>query len=187
MEQYIPKAAVVEEINKRIMEAPIDCYGHQRVWAYNDVKDILDTFEVKEINENPEPAYRSKIIKVKCISPFDETWEKGKVYICEKWHHGDLNMDFWDVYYDYGSNPIYVQFSSVEMLEKEFAILRNDTLEAKEVNLEEEINKYISDNFFGSQTLGFFANRTKEEPNDEDIALVAKHFFELGLKVQKGE
>lgn len=63
-----------------------------------------------------------------------------------------------------------------------------DTLDAKEVNLEKEINKYISDNFFGSETMGFFANRTKEEPNDQDIALCAKHFFELGIKaVQKGE
>ena len=62
-----------------------------------------------------------------------------------------------------------------------------DSIEVKEVDLEKEINKYISDNFFGSQTLGFFANRTKEEPNDEDIALVAKYFFELGLKAQKGE
>lgn len=50
MEQYIPKAALLAKINKRIMEAPIDCYGHQRVWAYNDVKDILDTFKVKEVD-----------------------------------------------------------------------------------------------------------------------------------------
>ena len=62
-----------------------------------------------------------------------------------------------------------------------------DTLEVKEVDLEKEINKYISDNFFGSQTMGFFAARTKEEPNYQDIALCAKHFFELGLKAQKGE
>ena len=62
-----------------------------------------------------------------------------------------------------------------------------DTLEVKEVDLEKEINKYISDNFFGSQTMGFFSNRTKEEPNDQDIALCAKHFFELGLRTQKGE
>lgn len=62
-----------------------------------------------------------------------------------------------------------------------------DTLEAKEVNLKKEINKYISDNFFGSQTMGFFTARTKEEPNDQDIALCAEHFFELGLKAQKGE
>lgn len=57
-----------------------------------------------------------------------------------------------------------------------------DTLEVKEVDCEREINDYISNNFFGSQTLGFFTNRTKEEPNDQDIALCAKHFYELGLK-----
>ena len=57
------------------------------------------------------------------------------------------------------------------------------SLEVKEVDVEKEINKYISDNFFGSETIGFFSNRTKEEPNDGDIALVAKHFFELGLSV----
>lgn len=48
--KLIDKDAVVAEINKRIMDAPIDCYGHQRVWAYNDVKDILDTLEVKEVD-----------------------------------------------------------------------------------------------------------------------------------------
>ena len=62
-----------------------------------------------------------------------------------------------------------------------------DTLEVKEVDMEKEINKYICNNFFGSQTLGFFASRTKEEPNDVDMALCAKYFFELGLKAQKGE
>lgn len=62
-----------------------------------------------------------------------------------------------------------------------------NTLEVKGVDLEREINKYISDNFFGSETIGFFANKTKEEPNDQDIALCAKHFFDLGLRAQKGE
>lgn len=57
-----------------------------------------------------------------------------------------------------------------------------DTLDVKEVGLEKEINKYISDNFFGSETMGFFANRTKEEPNDQDISLCAKHFYELGIR-----
>lgn len=36
------------------MDAPINCYGHQRVWAYNDVKDILDTLEVKEVDLDDE-------------------------------------------------------------------------------------------------------------------------------------
>ena len=62
-----------------------------------------------------------------------------------------------------------------------------DTSEVKEVDLQKEINKYISDNFFGSETMGFFANRTKVEPDDQDIALCAQHFFELGLKARKGE
>lgn len=62
-----------------------------------------------------------------------------------------------------------------------------ENLKVKEVDLEKEINKYISDNFFGSETMGFFAVRTNEEPNDQDIALCAKYFFELGLKTQKGE
>lgn len=50
MAQYISKSALLAEINKRITDAPINNIGHQRVWAYNDVKDILDTLEVKEVD-----------------------------------------------------------------------------------------------------------------------------------------
>ena len=50
MTQYIDKAVIKAEIDKRIMDAPINYIGHQRVWAYNDVKDILNTLEVKEVN-----------------------------------------------------------------------------------------------------------------------------------------
>ena len=49
--KLIDKDALVAEINKRIIDAPINYIGHQRVWAYNDVKDILNTLEVKEIDE----------------------------------------------------------------------------------------------------------------------------------------
>ena len=48
MTQHIDKDALVAEINKRIIDAPINNIGHQRVWAYNDVKDIIDTLEVKD-------------------------------------------------------------------------------------------------------------------------------------------
>ena len=51
MTKYIDKDALVAEINKRIIDAPINYIGHQRVWAYNDVKDILNTLEVKEVEE----------------------------------------------------------------------------------------------------------------------------------------
>ena len=46
----IDKDALVAEINKRITDAPINNIGHQRVWAYNDVKDIIDTLKVKEVD-----------------------------------------------------------------------------------------------------------------------------------------
>ena len=52
--KLIDKAALVDEINKRIIDAPFDCYGYQRVWAYNDVKDILKTLEVKEVDLDKE-------------------------------------------------------------------------------------------------------------------------------------
>ena len=54
MTQYIDKSALVAEINKRITDAPINHIGHQRVWAYNDVKDIIDTLEVKEVDLEEE-------------------------------------------------------------------------------------------------------------------------------------
>ena len=49
--KLIDKDALVAEINKRIIDAPINNIGHQRVWAYNDVKDIINTLEVKEVKE----------------------------------------------------------------------------------------------------------------------------------------
>ena len=46
--KLIPKDALLAEINKRIIDTPINHIGHQRVWAYNDVKDIVKTLKVKE-------------------------------------------------------------------------------------------------------------------------------------------
>jgi len=51
-----------------------------------------------------------------------------------------------------------------------------NTLEVKEVDLEEEMRNYIINHYrIGSDTLEF------------DLNEVIKHFFELGLKAQKGE
>ena len=54
MAHLIDKDALVAEINKRITDAPINNIGHQRVWAYNDVKDIINTLEVKEVDLEKE-------------------------------------------------------------------------------------------------------------------------------------
>jgi hypothetical protein len=75
--KLIDKAAVVAEINKRIMDAPIDCYGHQRVWAYNDVKNILDTLEVKEVDLNLDKELEEFIEKSNAFVKDDFVVEKN--------------------------------------------------------------------------------------------------------------
>ena len=58
-----------------------------------------------------------------------------------------------------------------------------DTLEVKEVDLEKEVNNWRHEHFHG---------RRDKEADGEYLERVsqldlAKHFFELGLKAQKGE
>lgn len=115
---------------------------------------------------------KKRLIQVKCLYPHDESWQKNKVYTCEVWHHGDLNRDFWDVYYDYRKDPRYVQFSSIELLNEEFVVVQ----EQPEVDLEKEIEKW---------TEGY--EDDWEEWSTNDIISTAHHFYELGLKAKKGE
>ena len=59
----------------------------------------------------------------------------------------------------------------IAMLEELLSFLK--TIEVKEVDLEKEIKKYIEDNICGYCVPG--------------VEETAKHFYELGLKAQKGE
>ena len=58
-----------------------------------------------------------------------------------------------------------------------------DTIETKEVDLEKELDKYTTDNFWA-------LDGNNESPyllEKDDMLKVAKYFYELGLKTQKGE
>lgn len=55
-------------------------------------------------------------------------------------------------------------------------VILNDTLKVKEVDLEREIDNWICDNAI-----------THEDCSVTDVISTAKHFFELGLRAQKGE
>ena len=63
-----------------------------------------------------------------------------------------------------------------------------DTLEVKEVDLEKELNDFIEE-----QKAWVKDDRVVEYNNGDsfnhiyDLEPIAKHFFELGLKAQKGE
>lgn len=60
-----------------------------------------------------------------------------------------------------------------------------DTLEVKETNLEKHLKDDIEDVFFDLN--GVAVKGATHYLTVEDIKYIAKHFFELGLKAQKGE
>ena len=57
-----------------------------------------------------------------------------------------------------------------------------NTLEVKEVDLEKEIDDYMAKEWEGIEEDKHFYNMIKNDLSD-----IAKYFFELGLKAQKGE
>ena len=110
---------------------------------------------------------KKRLIQVKCLYPYDESWQKNKVYTCEVWHHGDLNRDFWDVYYDYGKDPRYIQFTSIELLNEEFVVIQ----EKPDADLE-KASRHVYESWMGGKMddvrrdmveLGKVLNARKEE------------------------
>ena len=69
-----------------------------------------------------------------------------------------------------------VLWAKIDMCNEIFSIL--DTLEVKEVDLDREIRRYRMRNPIIQH---------KEESLYDYMTNVAKHFFELGIKTQKGE
>lgn len=74
-------------------------------------------------------------------------------------------------------------YLSERMKEDSYILSFIDTLEVKEVDLEKELDTWRHNHFHGRRDI--FANgEYLERISQLDIA---KHFFELGLKAQKGE
>lgn len=62
-----------------------------------------------------------------------------------------------------------------------------DTLEVKEVDLDSNIRAYLT-NYYNVYEDGVLQSKKNSQPlSTYDIIKVAKHFFEFGLQVQKGE
>lgn len=62
-----------------------------------------------------------------------------------------------------------------------------DTLEVKEVDLEKELVDYHNENFSPCNDGTLLSCETGSELTWYDYERIAKHFFELGLKAQKGK
>lgn len=163
MEQYILKSDLVAEINKRIMDAPINCYGHQRVWAYNDIKDIIDTIEVKDPYE--------KYIQYASIEDGIKAHAETYSFNIESELFNQLTKEQQALW----RKEIEQACISGGEVGVELArdIRYKENVEMKEVDLEKELNIYLE----------------KVKETDEDIMFgdFARHFFELGIKTKKGE
>lgn len=141
---------------------------------------------------------KQRLIQVKCLYPYDESWQKNKVYTCKVWHHGDLNRDFWDVYYDYGNNPKYVQFPTIELLNEEFAIIQDETQvipEQPDVNLEKEIDVFFYGKNFkrcndgvrvpGALMRDWQNQNVSRSLSTDEIRRFARHFWFKGFNARK--
>lgn len=180
MNKYIDSEKLIAEIKKlkRSVELNREHYNNTSLESRNDLdayyaqelilNSLIDTI-TSLLHEQP----KKRLIQVKCLNPYDESWQKNKVYTCEVWHHGDLNRDFWDVYYDYGKDPKYVQFSSLQMLNEEFAIIQDESKvipEQPEVELEEALDEYY-------KIVDWSPSEAIEYDTHKDIA---RHFAEWG-------
>lgn len=219
MAHLIDKDALVAELNKRITDAPINNIGHQRVWAYNDVKDIIKTLEVKEpVSEDLEkevdsflddPVFGNLInrnagialarhfaqwsleqVKKSDISqPVAETCKEKVDFLTEE----DLEKaalvaeierrtdELWALIPD-GEKVISDKHTKEDAFNLgKYTALESfgkfiDTLEVKEVDLESEMDKYF-------ETMEVLEH---EYIFEDTFQMIAKHFFELGLKAKQG-
>ena len=159
MEQYIPKSAVLAEIenllDKGRYHEEYDCaYRDGNNGALYALKNKLNTFEVKEVEENklsnPRFPHLDNIV--------------DKVF-------GTGNLESWE----------YEEAEQLVLLAKE-ELLKD--LEVKEVDLDFQR--------FAKEMKSVFSLPSSKTENTEEETLnweytIAKHFYSLGFKAQKGE
>lgn len=139
MTQYIPKAAVVTEIERRISAYKNVTGEDRRTDALMSFKNFLDTIEVKEINfEDTKSVFdRQYLSKDKVVTTIERLQDE-----CEE--QGDNN--------------------GVELLEKLFNKL--DTFGVKEVDLEKEIDDYMAKEWDGIEEDKHFYDMIKNDLKD---------------------
>lgn len=164
MTQYIPKAAVVEEIEKRTKMLDLDNpLGRGGMVELLCLKDKIDTLEVKEM---------SNIWHT--ISDRDVDLPKVGDVICFVKNGRVISGD-------YRSNKFYGKVNNGydNSIEKGYkwcflSDILSSVVEVKKVDLEKEMNDY------------FVSMEVQENENifESTFRIIAKHFFNLGLKAQ---
>ena len=168
MSHLINKDALVAEINKaiKIIYAGREYvgipYGEECIVSgLQKVENIIDTLEVKEVEENKLPNPRFPHLN----NIVDKVFGTGNLESLE-----------------------YEEAEQLVLLAKE-ELLKD--LEVKEVDLEKELDKFYGMYRKGGQTFSLEDNQEcvdwKVDCNPDFEIAFAKHFFELGLNAQKGE
>ena len=171
MKQYIDKSAVVAEIEKRIKETEsiqpkFDQFWAGQISAFKGILKILDTLEVID-----PYALQVQYPSVKDgIQAHAETYsfniESELFNQLMKEQQGLWRKEIEQAYINGGE-------AGVELARD---LRYKENLEVKEVDINKEISQFIDANF-EKATIG----------HELSLRRVAKHFFELGLKAQKGE
>ena len=193
MEQYIPKSALVEVIEKRknickkvvwdLRTKENKDYYQGKAEAYKDVLDLLDTLEVKE--------------DVSIVIPYDARIQYADRESAIKAHAEDYSLNIEsELFQQLTPEQQKLWRKDIEQacisggycglnLQKDSRY--DDNLGEKEVDLKKEIDDFMAKEWKGVEE--------KDEPIysmiKNDLTDIAKYFFELGMavsnKVKKGE
>ena len=143
---------------ERILDNSEEVHNNQYILLCNHFKHFIDTLEVKEVGEDTKSVFEGQYLSKDKVVTTIERLQDE----CEE--HDDNN--------------------GVELLEKLFNKL--DTLVVEEVDLEKHLKEDIEDVLFDLN--GVAVKGATHYLTVEDVKDIAKHFYELGLKVaQKGE
>lgn len=162
--KYIDAEKLVAEINKRLLAVDIETlgnFGSHRVWAYNDVKDLIESLQ----QEQPElPGYNKGLLEVK--SKVDELYEEASIGLNE---------------YDSG---LYNGIAETCMKLRGFIKARLDPDDQSGVDLWKEIYEYFNPH---GMALQFDRSKGNTILKPEQLIDFARHFYELGRNARKEE
>ena len=199
MKQYIDKSAVVAKIRRMIKNAELYIehhsdnndrlrysFEHQRL-AMCELLSFLDTLEVKEVNEELAETYMQVFEKKFPILPTlkGKQLDKFKNFLNRCQQIFGLQ--------EFGIYPIQAKlFEKLALLWAAWGAenlqgigkIEGESDVVKEVDLEKELNTLDNIHF---ELNGIAIKGASNYLVVEQLKEIAKHFFELGLKAQKGE
>ena len=186
MKELIDKAAVVAEIERlREEEYPCDTFEESTGYynALDEIATFLNTLEVKEVGLEKDKEKLNKAIKLA-----DAVYNAAQQLTTDASRLHKAMQDWWNF------NDIESKFKVGNGVVNNTTLNLFHILKVKEIDVEQEIKNeidnlpnlycYMEDLFNGNEEEGVYPIPEKVK---NELFKFAKHFFELGIKTQKGE